>query len=78
MACMGVLSTGVYRMLVGKRVDLSLTRSTNRLLSMHVMRPHGSESPVAGTGHSGLLSGWRVKPNHKPNTCAASGVRIIT
>ncbi len=26
-------------------------------------RPHGSEPPVAGTGHPGLYSGWRILPD---------------
>ncbi len=33
--------------------------------------PHGSEPPVAGTGHPGLYTGWRILPtrpatSHKP------------
>ncbi len=89
--CKGVLSTGVDRMLAGNRVGVGLTRNTfGSLLLLKFPTtgvqkncPHGSEPPVAGTGHPGLYPGWRVLPtrpatSHKPNKSTVLGLRIKT
>ncbi len=87
----GVLSTGVDRMLVGNRVGVGLTRSTiNSFAPIHISHhgsekncPHGSEPPVAGTGHPGFYPGWRILPTRpatslQPSKSALSGMRIKT
>ncbi len=55
------------RMLVGNQIGEGLTRSTVSSFAPFEIShpgncPHGSESPVVGTGHPGLYPGWRMLP----------------
>ncbi len=89
--CKGVLSTGVDRILVGNRVGVGLSRSTiNSFAPIQISHhgsekncPHGSEPPVAGTGHPGFYPGWQILPTRpatflKPSKSSVSGMRITT
>ncbi len=89
---MGVLSTGVDRMLVENRVGVDQTRSSIIFfapikISHHGSEKknsrHGSEPPVAGTGHPGFYPEWRILPTRpatslQPSKSAVFGVRIKT
>ncbi len=68
-----MLAIGVWKLLVGNRVDVCLTRGSIRLLLPPLFpvkgaskwRPYGSEPPVAWTGQTSMASSWTENPTGK-------------
>ncbi len=77
--CKGVLSTGVDRLLAGKRVGVGLTRSTIRSFAPIQIFHHGFEKALLmwwGLGRWILPT--RPASSYKPNKSAVSGMMITT
>ncbi len=73
----GVLSKGVYKILVGNRVGVGLTRSTINPMQVHYVRM--TVSPLLrgpGNIHGSILDGKATAQT--PTVLAVSGVRITT